>query len=154
MSRPVKGDTRVQQYRRTLKNGVIYVYEREVKYNPETRRNDTLSNKLIGKILPDTNGTMIETKFRTPPFEYAEKKKDNDQGAQKEGDTENESKDKLYSSISRYHMGMMSILEWVGKLLISLEKLEEEGLLSEEDVRAVREADVPREERLQMKREN
>ena len=115
MSRPVKGDTRVQQYRRTLKNGVIYVYEREVKYNPETRRNDTLSNKLIGKILPDTNGTMIETKFRTPPFEYAEKKNDNDQGAQKEGSTENESKDKLYSSISRYHMGMMSILEWAGK---------------------------------------
>ena len=38
-------------------------------------------------------------------------------------------------------------------LLISLEKLEEEGFLSEEDVRAVREADVPREERLQMKRE-
>ena len=38
-------------------------------------------------------------------------------------------------------------------LLISLEKLEEEGLLSEEDVRAVREADGTKKERLQMKRE-
>ena len=50
MSRPIKGDTRVIQVKQKKANGVIYVYERKVKYNPETRSNDILSSKLVSMI--------------------------------------------------------------------------------------------------------
>ncbi len=116
MARPVKGDTRVQRYRRTLKNGVIYVYEREVRYNPETRRNDTLSNRLIGKILPDTGGRMIDTKFRAPPFECAEKRNDKDQKDLRESSAEGKPNDRDYRGITRSHLGMMLILDWAGRI--------------------------------------
>ena len=61
MSRPIKGDTRVIQVKQKKANGVIYVYERKVKYNPETRSNDILSSKLVGKITPESNNAIIPT---------------------------------------------------------------------------------------------
>ena len=36
MARPIVGDVRTKLENRTLKNGNIYVYQRLVKYDPET----------------------------------------------------------------------------------------------------------------------
>ncbi len=92
MSRPIRGDIRVIQVRQKKANNVTYVYERTVKYNPQTRNNDVLSSKLIGKITPDSNGEIIPTKFRAKP----------------------QPKNMNMETISRHHMGMMSLLDWVG----------------------------------------
>jgi hypothetical protein len=50
MARPIKGDIRVIKVKQKRSNGDVYVYERQVKYNPKTRLNKVLSSKLIGKI--------------------------------------------------------------------------------------------------------
>lgn len=92
MSRPIKGDTRVIQVKQKKANGVIYVYERKVKYNPETRSNDILSSKLVGKITPESNNAIIPTKFRAKPQTEKEEKR----------------------IPVRFHMGMLSILDWIG----------------------------------------
>ena len=90
MARPIKGDIRVETTKVRKSDKLTYVYERTVKYNPKLRRNEILSSKLIGKITPDSNGEVIPTKFRAKP------------------------KTKESQEISRHHMGMMSLLEWVG----------------------------------------
>ena len=54
MARPIVGDVRIKQERRHLNNGKVYVYERVVKYDPETRRNITLQRKLLGIEDPET----------------------------------------------------------------------------------------------------
>lgn len=90
MARPIKGDIRVETTKVRKSDKLTYVYERTVKYNPKLRRNEILSSKLIGKITPESNGEVIPTKFRAKP------------------------KTKESQEISRHHMGMMSLLEWVG----------------------------------------
>ena len=92
MARPIKGDIRVETTKVRKSDKLIYVYERTVKYNPELRRNEILSSKLIGKITPESNGEVIPTKFRAKP----------------------KSKSNEPKEISRHHMGMMSLLEWIG----------------------------------------
>ena len=92
MARPVKGDTRVEITKVRKSDKLTYVYERTVKYNPKLRRNDIISSKLIGKITPESKGEIIPTKFRAKPQKKTTEPKD----------------------ISRYHMGMMSLLEWIG----------------------------------------
>ena len=61
MSRPVVGDIRTQKFKRRRNNGDIYVYERTVKYNPNKGYNETISSKLIAKIV---KGTDVEVPTR------------------------------------------------------------------------------------------
>jgi hypothetical protein len=70
MARPIVGDVRIKQERRHLNNGKVYVYERVVKYDPETRRNITLQRKLLGiedpetgKIIPTANYPLLRSVF-------------------------------------------------------------------------------------------
>ena len=95
MARPIVGDVRIKQERRHLNNGKVYVYERVVKYDPETRRNITLQRKLLGIEDPET-GKIIPTK----PKRVISTKTGN-----------SEDKD----TIQRKKIGVTSLLEWVGK---------------------------------------
>ena len=54
MARPYTGKNTVGESRVTLKNGVIYVYERTSKYDRETKMTITTGRRLKGKILPET----------------------------------------------------------------------------------------------------
>ena len=50
MPRPGTGKTHVGERRERRKNGDVYVYERVTAYNPETRKTETVSERLKGKI--------------------------------------------------------------------------------------------------------
>lgn len=54
MGRKFRDITTVNQVKVKQKNGDAYVYEREYRYDPVTKRNVRLSNKLIGKIRAGT----------------------------------------------------------------------------------------------------
>ena len=54
MSRPVSGRIREKTIRRKQKNGDLYVYKVQIRYDPDKRADVTLGSKLIGKILPGT----------------------------------------------------------------------------------------------------
>lgn len=81
------------------KNGDIYIYEREYKYNPETRKTERILNKLVAKI---PKGTDREVPTRP-------KRKANGTA-----DNSNSSLPQLLAS--RQHTGLMDILEHVGKV--------------------------------------
>ncbi len=95
MARPIVGDVRIKQERRHLNNGRVYVYERVVKYDPETRRNITLQRKLLGIEDPET-GKIIPTKPKRVISTKTGNSEDND-------------------TIQRKKIGVTSLLEWVGK---------------------------------------
>lgn len=93
MSRPVVGDIRTQKFKRRRNNGDIYVYERTVKYNPNKGYNETISSKLIAKIV---KGTDVEVPTRN--------RKTKKEAAKAEDEI-----------INRSRIGLTSIFEWVGK---------------------------------------
>ncbi|MBQ9274178.1 MAG: hypothetical protein IJ228_05130, partial [Succinivibrio sp.] len=90
MARPIREGTRIRTFKRKQGNGDYYVFEREVEYDPETRRDKTLSLRLIGKI-PKGSEVMVSTRHRTPPEK------------------------KSADGTTRYRLGMLSLLKWVGK---------------------------------------
>lgn len=98
MARPIKGDVRTQRFRRKLADGTVYVYERQVIYNPKTLRNDTLSCHLVGKILKGTT-EIIPTRFKARSRKERPEQSNTTTGV----------------VASRYHFGMSSLLSWVGR---------------------------------------
>ena len=54
MGRTCSGEIRTSYMRQKQKNGDIYVFEREIKYDPTVKYTRNLSYKLIGKIKPGT----------------------------------------------------------------------------------------------------
>ena len=78
MARPIRGDVRTLTINRKGANGVIYVYEGTVKYNPKTRCNDILGSKLIGKRLTK-DGPIVGTNFRMRPERPVYKRKHSDE---------------------------------------------------------------------------
>lgn len=88
MSRPISGSTFTAFKRQRQKNNDIYVFERTMRYNPKTRKTETLKTKLIGKILAGSE-EMIPTRPK-----------------------------KAASSVKpsgRQHVGAMQILDFVGR---------------------------------------
>ena len=61
MPRKRSGEVKTLIVRQTQKNGDIYVYERQVIYNPGTKNNTILESKLIGKITKGTD-EMVPTR--------------------------------------------------------------------------------------------
>ena len=96
MARPVVGDVRVKIENRPQKNGCIYVYERQVRYDPESRTNKTLSRKLRGIKYPGSD-TIVETRSKRKPD--VEVKTVDSEGKH---------------VILRKKIGCLSLLEWVG----------------------------------------
>ena len=61
MPRKRSGEIKTVTVRQTQKNGDVYVYERQVVYNSDTKNNTILHSKLIGKIPKDTDD-MVPTR--------------------------------------------------------------------------------------------
>lgn len=81
------------------KNGDIYIYEREYRYNPKTRKTERILNKLVAKI---PKGTDKEVPTRP-------KRKSG-------GTVDDHSSQTLQLQASRQHTGLTDILEHVGKI--------------------------------------
>jgi len=93
MPRKRSGEAKTMIIRQTQKNGDIYVHERQVIYNPDTRNNTILDSKLIGKIAKGTN-EMIPTR----PKRTKEEK---------------EADERIIAFRNR--VGMMQIIDHIGK---------------------------------------
>ena len=59
MPRKRSGEVKTVKVRQTQKNGDIYVHERQVIYNPDTKNNTILGSKLIGKIPKGTDEMVL-----------------------------------------------------------------------------------------------
>ena len=97
MARPIVGDVRTKLENRKLKNGNIYVYQRVVKYDPETRTNKTLSRTLLGMKKPGSD-EIVETRPRTRRTVNVES-------------TTSDGK----KGITRKKIGLLSLLDWIGE---------------------------------------
>ena len=94
MPKKRSGEAKTVIVRQTQKNGDIYVQERLVIYNPDTKNNTILDSKLIGKI---TKGT--EEMVPTRPKRTKEEK----------------AADDLMITASRNRVGMMQIIDHIGR---------------------------------------
>lgn len=65
MGRKFRDITTTSQVKVRQKNGDTYVYEREYKYDPATKKNERLSNRLVGKILQGT-AEIVPTRPKKP----------------------------------------------------------------------------------------
>lgn len=63
MSRPISNEVKVYNIKRPQSNGVVYVYQRTEKYDPETRRMKKAGKDiLLGKILPSNPSELVKTR--------------------------------------------------------------------------------------------
>ncbi|MCI9358382.1 MAG: transposase [Lachnospiraceae bacterium] len=99
MARKLTGKVTKNRAQVLQKNGDIYIYEREYKYNPETRKTERILNKLVAKI---PKGTDKEVPTRP-------KRKTN-------GAVGNDSGLPSQLLASRQHTGLTDILDHVGKV--------------------------------------
>jgi len=95
MPRQRSGEVKTVIVRQAQKNGDIYVHERQVIYNPDSKNNTVLDSKLIGKI-PKGTDKMVPTR----PKRTKEEK---------------EADDHLIVA-SRNRVGMMQIIDHIGKV--------------------------------------
>ena len=61
MPRKRSGEIKTVTVRQTQKNGDVYVHERQIVYDPDTKNNTILNSKLIGKI-PKGADKMVPTR--------------------------------------------------------------------------------------------
>jgi hypothetical protein len=94
MPRKRSGKTKIVTVRQTQKNGDIYIHERKIVYNPDTKNNTILDSKLIGKIPKGTNEIVPTRPKRTKH--------------------EKETDDCMIIA-SRNRVGMMQIIDHIGK---------------------------------------
>lgn len=91
MPRKASGEPKIKRVRKPQKNGDIYVYEVTELYNPKKRYNEQISSKLLGKIPKGSKDSeIVATRPRKAPA-------------------------KEPVSASRVNIGVMDILEWIGK---------------------------------------
>ena len=95
MPRKRSGEVKTVIVRQTQKNGDIYVHERKVIYNTETKNNRILESKLIGKISKGTE-EMVSTR-------------------PKRSKTEKEAEENMIVA-SRNRVGMMQIVDHIGNV--------------------------------------
>lgn len=99
MPRPYTGKITVGESHITLKNGVIYVYERTTKYDQETQKTLTTGRRLKGKILPGTTEIV--------PTRPKKKSSVNKEGENLAPNSE--------TKASYARVGLTRILNWVGQ---------------------------------------
>ena len=96
MPAKASGEIKTVTVKVTQKNGDIYVYERNVQYQPQDRKTVIHGSRLIGKI-PKGSKKMIKTRPKRPA------------GCKMREETEN-------LTASRTRIGMMRIIEHIGKV--------------------------------------
>lgn len=89
MARKISGKVTTSQFRRTQKNGDVYVYERTLQYNPEKGYTEQIASRLLGKI-PAGESEMKPTRSRSSSGSKA-------------------------ATAARKTIGAMDILEWAGR---------------------------------------
>ena len=97
MARPVTNKIREYVVKVKKKNGDTYVIQRQARYDPEKGYAVTLSERLIGKI-PKGQTEIVPTRTK-----------------RKKADTDDLAGVGSEVSASRSYVGMLEILEWVGK---------------------------------------
>ena len=97
MARPVTNKIREYIVKIKRKNGDVYVLQRQSRYDPEKKYAVTISEKLLGKI-PKGGTEVVPTRAKRKKVAV---------------DTSAEADDKV--SASRSYVGMLEILDWVGK---------------------------------------
>ncbi len=95
MARPASGKVRTSVVRVKQKNGDIYVYERQSKYDPAVGYTRNFDHKLIGKI-PAGTSEMVPTRAKKPRGSSANK-------------AENLSQE------GKSPVGLTDILDWIGE---------------------------------------
>ena len=95
MPRKRSGDVKIVTVRQTQKSGDVYVYERHVVYDPNTKNNKILHSRLLGKILKDTEKVVPTRPKRTKDEKQA---------------------DDYMIVASRNRIGMMQILDHIGRV--------------------------------------
>ena len=88
------GEIKTRIVKNTQKNGDIYVLERKTLYDPDKKRNNVLSTKLLSKI-PKGTDTPVPTRPKRPKVDK-------------------ESKNAAEITASRDHIGMMELIDHVG----------------------------------------
>lgn len=73
MARKVSGKITTSQFRRTQKNGDVYIYERTLQYNPERGYTEQTASRLLGKI-PAGGAEMKPTRPRSSSGNIAVRK--------------------------------------------------------------------------------
>ena len=111
MPRPYTGKITVGESRTTLKNGVIYVYERTTKYDQETQKTLTTGRRLKGKILPGTT-EIVPTR---PKKKSSVNKEGENLAPNSETKASSETKAPSETKASYTRVGMTRILNWVGQ---------------------------------------
>lgn len=88
---------RVGEVRQKRPNGAIYVYDRVYLYDPITQKERQIGSKLKGKILPGSD-EIVPTRPKRPP--------------------KNKTGDGVHADVAaeRQHVGMMEILDYIGKV--------------------------------------
>jgi len=89
MARKISGKVTTSQFRRTQKNGDVYVYERTLQYNPEKGYTEQIASRFLGKI-PAGGSEMKPTRSRSSFGSKA-------------------------ATATKKTIGAMDILEWVGR---------------------------------------
>ena len=97
MPRPVFEAVKTSLVRVKKENGIIYVYERTRRYDPEVGYTRTFDSRLLGKIMPGTD-EIVSTRPRRKPTQ--------DSG---------ENKPAAVEEVAWGHAGVTNILERVGK---------------------------------------
>ena len=95
MPRKRSGEIKTVTVRQTQKNGDVYIHERQVVYDPDTKNNIILHSKLIGKIPKDTD-EIVQTRPKRA-----------------KGGSESDNRKIL---ASRNRVGMMRIIDHIGKV--------------------------------------
>ena len=65
MPRKAAGTIKTDRYKETKSNGIVYVYERSRKYNPEKRYNENLGTKLLGILKPGADDIYNDENLMT-----------------------------------------------------------------------------------------
>ena len=113
MSRVASGKILKVTVKRKQKNGDIYVYERETKYDPEKGYNVTLNSKLLYKI-PFGSDTPVPTRPKKLSKKQLEKQQAQQSTTKKDTDIFNARQEEIDASCER--TGLTSILHHVGKV--------------------------------------
>ena len=103
MSRPISNEVKVYNIKRPQSNGVVYVYQRTEKYDPETRRMKKAGKDiLLGKILPSNPSELVKTR---------PKKKGSDPSPDEGNVTSDKGNQSTTVSAKRLHVGAGRLLD-------------------------------------------
>ena len=112
MPRPLSGETKTYNINRSMPKGVIYVYRRTEKYDPEIKRMKKAGKDvLVGKILPENPGAIVPTRPRRKGAAMSESAAQIRPDAEKPAHSASETATAPHPSARRFHIGAGRLLD-------------------------------------------